>query len=227
MNQMVTDTLNDNTLFAEGAPSNLDWYYGGRLWNGNTPPEGRTHINPWGVIFRTDGSPPPADAALEVGDLALHVKYSGVWQRVVYGPRVQGQMYVATFEGWEGQTTPTTPATVSTMPNAFVVADNAIEDWCYHFFLPKVAIAGTIEGIVVSFKARVVSKTGQNASSYAGTMLAWVGCDYKNSDSSGVQDSFASSMMPLTTSFKRYYGTTLSVSQLRANPPPLGLEQLL
>jgi len=221
---MVRHTTGVNTRFAEGAPD-VDWAYQGRLWNGNDP-ETRTHINPWGNIFRTDGNPPPSDVAVEVGDLSLYILYSGVWQRVTYNKRVDGAMYPATFEGWDSGTTPTVPATVYTGPGSFVVADVAIEDWAYHFYLPRIAITGTIEGIIVSFEARIVSKTAQDVSAYAGTLLAQTGCDYKNSDGSEIRDAFVSSMMPISTSFKRLYGTTLTVEELRGNPPPISLERV-
>jgi len=225
MREMVAQTVAPNLTLAEGVPP-YDWAFRGRLHNGDKPPSGRTHINPWGVIFRAKGNPPSDDVAVEVGDLSLYVLYGGSWHRVSYNPRVRGELYDASFK-WDAKgRQDTAPARYHTAPPKLVIADVDVPDWGYHFYLPKTAIRGRIDGIIVSFKARLVSKSGRDISDEVGTMLAQSGCDYKDRNSGRISDAFVSAMTPITTEFQRFYGTTMTVSELSANPPPRGLEQI-
>lgn len=214
---MVLHTTGTNTVFGEGVPSAYGWSRGGVIQYGNNP-HGLVRINPWGVIFRAQGNPPSSDVLVKVGDLSLDVLSSGAWSRWSFLKRVDGDLFDANFAG----DPVVRPTFYSVAPN-FVITEIPTENFTYHFWVNRVPIDLPIEGIIVSFTAKLVSKTGADISDQVGTLLAQSGCDFKAADGSVIENSFTGRMTPITTSLRRFYGTTLDADQLVLYPPPADL----
>lgn len=189
------------------------WWKGGKISHGNDPGVA-VRINPWGVLYRTFGNPPDADTRIEVGNLLLYVLYEGQtdWTLVTARKRVDGSLYESSFKFINGEQIKQ-PANYYSDTPAQIVTDLPLSNYAYHFYATRVPIAGTISGICVSFDARLL--TGRE-----GTVLAQTGCDFKSSDGSYIRESWAGSMRPVRRKSQRFYGSTMSLAQLMANPPP-------
>lgn len=144
-----------------------------------------------------------------------------IWEKLSEEIRPDGLIYISNFDP---PTVVGDPPLHSNPPAPWITTLND-HDTAFHFYVDRVSYP-ELAGILVSFSAKLVSKTGIDTSVYEGTLLAQVGCDFKTSDGSVIRDAFVGSQIPITKDLRRFYGTTMTYGQLAANYPPIDLYQL-
>lgn len=223
LQQIAAQTTDANTLFPHGVPGGMDWYDGGRI-NRLTPDTGYDWIVPWGQIYREESAALNPDLVVKWRNLTLEVLSNGVWTQLQSQLRGTWSLYTENPVG--NHTRP--EFNFSNAPNPLI--SKLVDGYMLHFYpdLSRASVPSPLEGIIVSFEAKVESLSGADISvSSLNKIIASTGCDFWNSSSGGLnQDSWVGSFTALTPSYRKFYGSTLSLAQLRANPPPASLNQI-
>lgn len=229
--RLVRDTISLNPKIAEGVtPGYHNITLQGRVDFGNNSPAsplGLTKFAPWGVIYRSRDNPPDSDIMVKVGDLAIHalLQATGLWSLRQSWTRVNGQIYPAEFPlagAGDDNAVPIGPAPSYSAQPDMVITQVAAPASAYHFYTERIDY-DPLGGIVVIFSAKLVSKTGADLSSKGGCLLAQTGCDFKTADGKTIRASFTSGLSPVTKDWRRFVGTSMTLSQLAATPPDLSL----
>ena len=101
-----------------------------------------------------------------------------------------------------------------------IVTEVEEAETAYHFYVDRVPYE-PLAGILVCFSAQLVSRSGADITSQAGTLLAQVGCDFKSEDGSVIRDAFVSALQPIDGTLRRYIASTMTYAELVANYPPV------
>lgn len=189
----------------------------------------RTAANPWWVAFRADGNPPDATKvglAVEQLELWLLSASTGTWSRVKVNDHTYTRLYAPPYNA-----NPVNPLLYSALGAAPLVVSLDLANYAAHGYPDdaRVTIDPTdIAGVISRVKAKLVSLDGSDISGAVGTIVLQMGCDYwpDLTATTGTADAFVGSMTPVGLNWQWFYGTTLSVSELKANRPPIELQQL-
>jgi hypothetical protein len=222
--RMVQHTTSRNTLLPAGVPRHYDWYRGGRIWAGNSPPKGFDWVMPWGTIYPAQASRFDARAVISIRKLHLYAlsRATGRWEAVSCNARAVSRLYVADFKG-NSSLTDSTQYFGRDALSAHLAPNHNL-----HFYLDdRVKLPRSqFGGLIVSYEAKIEPGSGSDTAVVANSGIdywssrtaPWAGTGVNN------RDAFVGSFVPLTDQYQTIYGTTLSLRELRQFPPPL--EQL-
>lgn len=218
-----------NALLPAGTDVTYNWYKSGRISSLGNSPGSSPWLIPWGQIFRANGATISSDVLIKVRNIRLYVltTSTGQWDKRMDIVRPIGSMYPETFIG------STIPAVLySVNPNPVIT--ELVPGRCYHFFSTgdasgqwEVEDTADVGGIIVVFEAKLISKTGADISGEVGTIIGGCGADWRTTpEALPTGDAFVGSFKSLTTSFRKFYGTSSPLTTMVAHPPPAALAQL-
>lgn len=188
------------------------------------------YMVPWAVIALAEGQSLDEDVLVKIDALRLVVLTDG-WETHEYPARIAGRYIVEDFADEEDAPAPPW----SLAPDPLIV--ELIPGYVFHGYpgTERVDTTGqTINGLIVAYRAKLVSKTGADISGAVGQYLAITGLDgwlsadnpFELPHGASNADYFISSANVIETSYRWFYGSTLDLEALQANRPPAWLEQL-
>lgn len=202
------------------------WYRSGRISLGNAPGSS-PYALVWGQIFKANGATVSADVLIKVRNIELWMLSiaTGLWSRVQY------QLRMSTFSAQYDSAfvDVVVPANIYSVAPAPTISE-VVPGRFFHFFPSdqfQFLDVNDVGGLIGCFEAKLISKTGANIEGQVGTIIGSVGCDFRALPGNApTGDSFIGSFTQLTTSYRRFYGSTLRYPGLRLSPAPVDLAQL-
>lgn len=225
--QMAFDMTRLHDAAPSGIPDSYDWQAGPRIGMGNTPGDFRALIA-WGQVYNEAGQTQPANTRVEIGPLRALVldPQTGQWADMHPQVPVDGAAYVEDF-----------------VDDAAIPADSRITEGAaisvrllpghnFHFWPDSGRVPvdpAAIGGIVVTVSARLIldDPLGIDDRSDARIMMS-VGADFwRDMDAEWEPDFTANGDAAIgrfgwiTQEWQVFSMTTLEMSSLCANPPPV------
>ncbi len=193
-------------------------------------------INVWGQVFATTTGSPTYDVMFHTRDPKIYFLRPSGWEQATYPKNTPGKVGGAY---WRGDFVPAANTRATPQPDGEggyqvslqPLADETSQRDAFHFWwegmYPRITIPRDTQGIVVKAQMKLSSNDGNKRAATA-VFIASAGSDmYKSPnvdvDSSGINPAIPNSKMKyVTTNWQEFYASTLSVRQLRENPPPIG-----
>jgi Ricin-type beta-trefoil lectin domain-like len=218
----------------EGFPNgvNGDWALKPRMGMGNNAREDWPFMTPWGQIYVEKQGNPAINTRVQIKEIAAWYlsKTDGRWRKWIATPDVEGAMFREDFAG--DITNPNPEAPIRAEPSGGKSAKPG-GGFNFHFWPPaptRVAIdTKDIGGIWTVFKVRLIKDNPSGPDDRAqARFVASAGGDYwrsltapQKSDWSNNGDIGIGKFYFVTNDWQSINFTTLTLEQLRRNPPPL------
>jgi hypothetical protein len=219
----LTDAINQNTRgnsqgFPLGVPTSFGWYAGSTQQN-SAPPSNFSSVTGWGQVYPESGAPADPNATVQIANFQTYLHLTnGSWvlaqNQATEG--IGGAHYLADFSG-----NASVPWNETKLPDGSVSVDAPQSGYNDHFWQGTrgTYAPGTVDGVFVEASMKT---NDANAN-----LVADLGADWWLNPTAPFVTGFAnnpaagsSDWVKLTTSYQTLYYTSLSASQLQADPPP-------
>ena len=227
--QINSDMTGLNEANPQNVPSYYDWYSRPVMVDGNTPPAGYAAMTAWGMVTVPTTGNPSTNTLVNIRNMQTWVlsKSSGVWSQVQLTSQPNGGMYIDDFSFDDNF-----PADTIIEQDGTLAVANVGGGYTYHFYpLERASMnPNDIGGVVVLFEARlIVADSSKPDDRGIAQYIANAGGDFWQSLTSGgttgpIADGKLKFVKPDWRSFAI---TTMTLSQLTANPPPIDLSGML
>jgi hypothetical protein len=214
-----------------GLPTNFDFYAGARP--GQFGPAGYA-VSGWGQVFEAGPGTGTFDVRVQSRNHRLFfLKNTGQWEEqrpTIDDHLMEGGFYDGYFRNQSGATVRDESANgggSSTSLAALATTNNVAYHFWWKNWYPRVSIPSDVVGMFVSSELRLIPDTNAGVDLSRAKFIASIGADnYSSTTYTSSGEAIASVMQPrmkfITSSWQLFSGTTLSESELRANPPPIG-----
>jgi Ricin-type beta-trefoil lectin domain-like len=218
----------------EGFPSgtNADWAQKPRMGRGNNPPKDWFAMTPWGQIYVERQGNPAVNTRVQIKDMAAWYisKSDGRWRKWVASPSVEGNMYREDFANDATNPNPEAPIRAEVSGGKSAKPGGGYN---FHFWpaMPsRVAMdPNDIAGVWTVFKVRLIKDKPDGIDDRSkARFIASAGADYWRSldaqwksDWSNNGDIGIGKFYVVTNDWQSINFTTLTLDQLRQNPPPI------
>jgi hypothetical protein len=230
--QIGDDMQGANEAYPHGVPSYYDWANGPVLSMGNNA-EGWRAITSWGVVYVPVNGNPATNTRVNIRDMQTYFlqKSTGRWLLLQNTSTPDGAAYLEDFSGDVNK-----PADIRREPDGTISA-TAGGGYNFHFYPENRASINPydIGGIVVVLQARlIVGNTSKPDDRSRARYLCGAGADYYPGLTGGWPGNTSfdpgvgnGKLKFVKEQWRSFAMTTLSLSQLQKNPPPVKLTGIL
>jgi hypothetical protein len=228
---IASDMSDPHEALLSGVPAAFDWHRGPRLGRGNTPGTFKAIIA-WGQVYAAADGNPARNTRVQIGDIQLWIlsKKTGRWTKVQREWRVDGSAYREDFANDANK--PADARREQDDSVAIVLSPG----YNYHFW----PVGGRsdfdntdVAGVFSSVRARLIVDDHAKPDDRAqARLLLGMGADYWINREAGWDpdwkhngDVAIGRMRWLTPQWQSYNMTSLSAEALRANPPPIEVDE--
>lgn len=217
-----------NEAFPQGVPVSYDWAQGPVLTMGNNP-MGWKAITGWELVTVPVQGSPATNTRVNIRNLQLYFlqKKTGTWLLLQNTSQPDGADYLDDFSGDVSM-----PGDVRTEPDG-TISVTAGGGYCFHFWPSDRASINPndVGGVLVLLEARLIVDNPNRPDDRASAQyLAGAGVDYYPALTGGWPGNLSfnpgignGKLKYVQNDWRFYAMTTLSASQLVANPPPMNL----
>jgi Ricin-type beta-trefoil lectin domain-like len=224
--------LSENEAFPEGVPTYYSWYRNAAQpgWM-NSPPLDWFAMTNWGQVYTTDGyHPDGSNTRVQIRDVGTWIKSkaTGQWTQAQFSTNPEGGAFNSDFgnNGGRGVSTKDESA------NGGGISVTAGNGFNYHFWSAggRASInPGDIAALYAKFEARLVLDNPNGTDDRAAThYIASAGMDYWRDTTAGWKSDWSNNggvtggiFKRVTNDWKVFSASTIKVSELTVNPPPL------
>ncbi|MBR1235386.1 hypothetical protein [Bradyrhizobium sp. AUGA SZCCT0182] len=212
----------DNGLYPYGVPTIFGWYAGGPAATGNgAPPSDFLALTGWGQIYPQVGASNVA-ANVYLKDYRVYVHLtSGGWQLVQDQAMnsVAGGHYVADFSNDSSS-----PMSLVVQPDGSARMASPASGHNDHFWIfPRGSYTpGTVDGVFSIAQLRTDNARANLIANFGADWWRSASAPYLNQDGVFVNNPAVGmgAWVKLTTTYQYFFFTTMTKSQLQAEPPP-------
>lgn len=230
--QIADDMQGSNEAYPHGVPVYYDWAQGPVLTMGNNS-EGWRAITSWGVVYVPSTGNPATNTRVNIRDMQTYFrqKSTGKWLLLQSTSTPDGAAYLEDFSGDYSK-----PANIRREPDGTISA-TAGGGFNFHFYPQNRASINPydIGGIVVVLQARlIVDNPNRPDDRSRARYLCGAGADYYPSTTGGWPGNTSfdpgvgnGKLKFVKESWRSFAMTTLTLTQLQRNPPPVNLTGIL
>lgn len=230
--QIASDMTGKHEAIPHGVPLSWDWVTGPVIGMGNNA-NGWKAITGWGAVYETSTGNPAVNTRVNVRDLQsfLLQKSTGQWLLLQDTDYPDGAAYLENFSGDISK-----PGNVRREPDGSISV-KAGGGYNYHFYpFDRATInPNDVGGVLILLEARlIVDDSALPDDRGVARLLCGAGADYYPALTGGWPGNLSYNpgigigKMKLVQPYWRFFAmTTLSTSQLAANPPPVNLDGIL
>jgi len=226
--QIYNDMTGSNEGFPHGVPLSWDWANGPVIDLGNNS-QGQAAITAWGVVYIASQGNPAVNTRVNIRDVQLYFlqNSTGKWLLLQNTSTPDGEDYPENFAG------NSVPGDSRTEPDG-TISVTAGNGYNFHFY-PSTRGSinpNDIGGVVAVIQARlIVGNPALPDDRSTAQYLMSAGADYYPSTTGpGIQNNPSvgnGKMKYVRDNWRSFAMTTLTLSQLQSNPPPINLSGIL